>query len=188
MSESLQDFAFKTATPGGPIDYLEDQYNNALKGVGRKLWRGMLQVAASGFGKGLLVTAGAIIGITALIAGYGGFAEQLTVNGVAIQTFQDGLVAGAKKAIEFLVSGFGLTSLAIGGTLGAVSDVRRHQNKLTAEMARAEAAELERKRNKQHLQELLVARDEVVPEKNCSYCQKEMQRRTEGEQPAARSV
>lgn len=116
----------------GPGGVIKDGYNAALGGTMRKAWGSVQSVAASGFGKGLLLTGLVVVGVMALVAGYMGAGGTLWVGAAHMTTFEGGFGAGISKALQFLVSGLGLATLGIGGTLGAVSEVRSHQHKLAA--------------------------------------------------------
>lgn len=123
-------------TPG---DLVKDGYDHALKSTGMSLWKGIQQVGLSGFGKGAALVALMVVGVTALLAGWMGSAEALSLihpvtgNVVThVTTFEHGFSVGIGKALEFLTSGLGLATLAIGGTLGAVSEAHSHINKNNA--------------------------------------------------------
>ncbi len=145
QSSVRQQYASAFVTPSHPLsDALQRKADLSLKGAGKALWRGMAQVAASGFGKGLLITAGLFILASGLGQGFAFYAGS--------KLFADGLAVGAGAAVQFLFSSLGgLTALAIGGTLGAVADVKLTQNRITAELAQAEANNYEILRLQQQL-------------------------------------
>lgn len=126
----------------GMPDVLKEKYDSMLKRTGRKLWRTILQVAASGFGKGVLLMAAAVTLGFAGYYGLVGYAGDLPGPALGLSsTLEQGIMHGIGQGLGFLGKGIGLLTLAIGGTLGAVNETRKTQNKLTAEIARAEAQE-----------------------------------------------
>jgi hypothetical protein len=143
---TIQDLSYQTADTGIP-DRIKERYDEALRGAGKKLWQGWLQVATSGFGKGLIIAALGAIAVSAAIVGFQAYAGVLAIGGVAA-TVEQGLALGVTNAIEFLASGFGLAWMGIGGTIGAVADTRKAQNKITAAEAEIEARQLELMRRK----------------------------------------
>jgi len=98
--------------PGNVQRILDD----AAVSTGKKIWNGMVHAAATGFGKGIILTALIIIGVTAL---------------------QGGFIAPA------LFGTAGGIMMGIGGLLGMVMDIRQHQSKISADVAKAEAAAFE---------------------------------------------
>ncbi len=139
---SLQNLAYTPPDTGFPDRVKEAVDNKVYSGIS-KVWRGMLQVASSGFGKGLLLTAAIVLGVAALVTGSMAYAGMIDIGNGVLATFDTGVKIGINNAIGFLKSGFGLATLGIGGALGAVADVRKHQNKMSAEAAQAEARQLE---------------------------------------------
>ena len=93
---------------------IERAYNAGLKWVGAELWRGVLTIAASGFGKGALMIAG-----TTLLAC--GLAVALFATG---GTFLGGMAVGA----QLLGTSPGLAIVGAGGLLGAFSELRINQS------------------------------------------------------------
>jgi hypothetical protein len=154
----------------GPGGVLKDGYNAALGGTMRQAWGGIQKVAASGFGKGLLLTGLLVIGVMALVAGYMGAGGTLAVGAAHITTFEGGFGAGISKALEFLTSGLGLATLGIGGTLGAVSEVRGHQHKIAAAESERLAMEYQRKLE---LEKMKNRQPEQQPEKKAEKPAKE---------------
>lgn len=130
MSDELQELAKYKPDTGFP-DYVKDTYDNALADITKRLWKGALKIAASGFGKGVLVIAAVILGVTALETGF-----VASTGGMA---FAGGAIAGLEKGLLLLGQAPGLVAMAIGGVLGAASDLRRHFNHINAETAEAEA-------------------------------------------------
>ncbi len=168
-----------TSGPGIP-ERVESEYNAMLKNVGRKLWSGVIKVAATGFGKGMLTSAAIVLVGFALVSGFG--AVGLGAS------FASGIGPGLSAAGNLLLgSWLGAATLAIGGTLGAVSDVRKHTNKLTAEMARVEAEGYAIARETNLIRDMQLAQGspqqgfeapkDSAAEKECSHCAREMARR-----------
>jgi len=130
---------------------LEAAYNRRIKTLGKSLWQGTLKVAASGFGKGVLIAAGIILLGGALVFGFSAATGAITVGSALLGATQataveaiaigipEGIAMGLSQAGNLIFSAGGLGLLGFGGMIGAVSDVRKHQHKLTAEMARAES-------------------------------------------------
>ena len=158
----------------GMPDQFKDAYDRALKHHSRKLWKKVMTFAASGFGKGLIVTAAVVIIGGALIAAAGATMGLSSVAGIPLMTETaagmmpatagEAINAGLVAAGNFLFGGGGLTTLAIGGTLGAVSNVRMHQNMLTADLARSEAETFARLRE-ENLEKEIQQMRESMPEK-----------------------
>lgn len=173
MATPLADIknAFATILKGGP-DGVQQVMDNTAKATGKKLWRAALQVACSGFGKGLLATAAIVILASALTSGIGALAAAIPLG--------DGLAAGAVAGAKSLIfSGTGLLMLGVGGTLGAVMDVRAKQSQITAEVAQAEANIYETMRLQQQARERGSAKAKTesgdLPE--MGFAAREMQRR-----------
>src|SRR5262245_30475406 len=93
----IQEIAYG-ATVTTPGDKLQSYFDRAKSAAGRKLWRGWLSVAASGFGKGMIATALVIITATSLAFGFGAGEHMLTlfpdsaISSVA--TVEQGLTVG----------------------------------------------------------------------------------------------
>ncbi len=132
--------------PGIP-EQVRVAYNDTLKTGAEKIWRGFLQVAASGFGKGLLaVIAIATIG-TAMAYGFNAYAVPMFIGkSIAAATVGEGMMYGLGVGLEFLTRGIGVLAMLAGGAIGGVIDVRGAQNKLTTEAAQAQALEYARLR------------------------------------------
>jgi len=128
-------------------DVVEQKYNDALKSVGKSLWNGMGKFFASGFGKGLLITAGVVLLGAAITFGFaasmglvtGSWVAGNTVMAVFPATVAQGIEFGLGQAMQFLLHPLGLMTLGLGGTVGAVAKVRREQEaRSIAEKARLE--------------------------------------------------
>jgi hypothetical protein len=153
----------------------------------------MLQVAASGFGKGILITLAVVTVALAVSMGYSDFAKNLPS--------ETGIMRGLATAFQFFGSGLGLATLAIGGTLGAVADTHRRQNAITAEMARQQAQDFTLARDLSAAKNLEVVRNappvpevkappvvannkgsmaDSIPE--CGHCARELERRVKEQQ------
>jgi len=105
-------------------DVIERKYNDGLKDLGRKLWRGLVQVIESDFGKGALVTAGIVVGAMAISGAMG-----------------IGISAGIAKAVGFLVHPLGWLTLTIGGMMGNVIGAHKEPKKLSVAQAETMAKE-----------------------------------------------
>lgn len=158
-------------------DGVQELMNEGAKKVGKGLWRGIVQVAAGGFGKGVLIAAAIILVGAALTFGVG-WVE-------AAAPFTQGLSAGLSVGGQALTHPIGLIALAIGGTIGAVTETRAHQSRITAEIAQAEAASYQALRlqqlalemEKQRLPQASVAAEPATPEPN--FTAREAERRAE---------
>lgn len=157
----------------GIPDMIKEKYDAALKKTGKKLWAGAMQVAVSGFGKGVLFGA-ALFAIGAALS-----------MGAAAPVFMTGAMEGLAIAAKFLlVTTPGLLTLAVAGTLGAVSDVRLHQSKISAEIARAEEMAYEREREAGKLAQSMqpqvsysISPDGAMKDEHCGHCARELLRR-----------
>ncbi len=111
------------------VDALDEKVKDGAARAGVRVWQGALRVAASGFGKGAMWAIGAM-----LLAG--------AVFGITIPaaTIEQGVAMGVGAAAHAMLSSWlGLLPVALGGVLGAVSDVRKRQNEISADMAEAQA-------------------------------------------------
>jgi len=150
----------RTAKPAGQVEredlgeLVERKYNDGLKYAGGKIWRGMLQVGASGFGKGLLITAGVVLAVTALMFGFGASLGEITI-GPATATVEKGIMIGFWKALQFLThsSGWGAVTLAAGGTLGAVVEMNKEPGRISLAQAEELAKQYEISRRQGRVQE-----------------------------------
>jgi hypothetical protein len=134
----------------GVIGNAQRLSDDAAKATGKKLWRGMVQSAAAGFGKGALLAAAVLLGV-ALVAAT-----------LSIPT-----------TIPGLLSAGGLVVMGVSGVLGAITDVQARQNKLTAECAEAEQKTYEAIRQQKELE-----RDPAVSlVRNMSFTSREMERK-----------
>lgn len=144
----LANLAYTPPDSGFP-DRVKEKIDGAVYGGLSQIWRGMVKVAASGFGKGVLLTAAIVIGGAAvawgLVAGAGAL---VSASGVAA-TADTGLMLGASKAVGFLLSGLGAATLAIGGAFGAIADVKKHQGRINEEVARTQAMQFAKARSGQ---------------------------------------
>lgn len=85
------------------------------------MWDRLKSFADSGFGRGLMITAAALVISMGLVAGAmgAGLIGTLTVNGLAVSTFEAGVSAGVLKAVEFMTASYlGLGTLLTGGLIG----------------------------------------------------------------------
>jgi hypothetical protein len=152
-------------TSVGIPDQVKEAYDATFASLRKKLWQGTLRVAGSGFGKGVLLVAGAVLIGSALVFGMGAMTGALTVGnallGATSATFAEGAAIGLSQAGNLLLgSWLGPAIMGIGGAIGAVSDVRKHQHKITAEMARAEEQAYVLAREEGLLRELQRLKDE----------------------------
>ncbi len=148
----------------GPGDYVKEKYDEALKGVGNKLWDGMLQVAASGFGKGLIVGALILIGISTMGGGLLAATVGINVGQAAlVTTFEGGIAAGFASGIALLPSVLGAIAMAGGGIMGAVMDMRKEQTKISATQAEVLARQYAQSRGQSPQQALGAEPDRDGP-------------------------
>lgn len=195
------------ATKKTPPDAIMEHIDHAGATIGKKLWRGTLAVMASGFGKGVLYSAIAIvagIGIYGgLLGAFGGTGADalLVVGNKAITSFGAGLAAGIERGIGFLLgttgSGwFGASLVALGGMFGAVVETRKAQSELGVEIAQARAQNFEIARQlgraqaqtiqPNTAQEKTAAKPSMqtfageIPE--CTHCARELERRANAQQ------
>jgi hypothetical protein len=192
----IANLAYTPPDTGFP-DRVKEKIDGVVYGTYAKIWRGMVKVAASGFGKGVLLTAAIAIGGAAVAWGY--MAEAGSLGAGA--TIDTGIMHGATKAIGFLLSGFGAATLAVGGALGAVADMWKHHNRISEEVAYMQAKQFTQARSgniskdKQYALDVDAERrfgnrnehatsahanGYVVNEPQCdSFCQQEEQRRAD---------
>jgi len=183
---SAFDPIIESFSPGEGIpNRIEREYNEMLKKTASKLWSGTLKAAASGFGKGLLLTGALVLAGFAIASGIGAVA--------AGASFASGITPGLITAGNFMFGSLtGPAILAAGGALGAVSDVRKHTNHLTAEMARVEAEGYAIAREANLIKEIgqvQAAQEQPAQplqntgmEKECSHCAREIARRESAQQ------
>ncbi|MFW0776617.1 MAG: hypothetical protein ACN2B6_02735 [Rickettsiales bacterium] len=157
----------------GIPDQFKDAYDRAVKHHSSRLWKKVLKFAASGFGKGLIATAAIVVIGGALLAAAGTTMGLSSIAGISLMTEMplgaaaaqatvgEAIGAGLTAAGNFLWSAGGVTALAIGGTLGAVSNVRMHQNMLTADLARVEAESFARLREENLAKEIQQMRESM---------------------------
>ncbi len=147
-AQDVQNLAYTVPDTGLP-DKVKDAVDNAVYSGFGKLWRGFVQVAASGFGKGVLLTAAVVIAGAAVAFGFQAGAGTLLseVTGVS-PTVATGFEIGARKAIAFLFgSGLGFATLGVGGALGAVADMKKHNDRINEDMAKVQAKQFEMARS-----------------------------------------
>lgn len=118
----------------------------------RGIWQRVRETGWSGFGKGVLLTAAIVIGVVALFSGFKGGNSDMSINGSLITTFENGLGHGISLALDFLTSGLGMVTMAVGGTLGVASNIMQDQRKQAALESERLAIEYQRMREqgKQH--------------------------------------
>ncbi|MDE3016389.1 MAG: hypothetical protein KGI29_05655 [Pseudomonadota bacterium] len=168
----------------GPGDIVKDNYDAGLANAGGKLWRGTQTVAASGFGKGLLLSAIAVVAAITFTFGFGTYAGILThgtsAASMVAPTLEEALTAGFGFGLSALASGFGIMAMVIGGTLGAVAETRQQQAKLSTEQAAQLAWEYAQARQSPQIQpspRQAPDQTSAPPEKN--FCACEMDRRAQ---------
>ena len=84
------------------------------------LWGRIKSFANSGWGKGILITAAAMIVAVALLGGWMGTEPgAFSVNNLPVTTFESGFSHGISRAFEFLIRPMGLAVMGIGGAVGA---------------------------------------------------------------------
>lgn len=139
----IQELAYGYVTEETPAEKLDALANRATSAAGRKLWKGWLAVAASGFGKGAIIAVIGLVAATALAFGLGAGAGNITTMtewGLKAATVEQGVAIGASYMMHMLTHNAGLAAAVVGfgGLAGAVIDGSRHR-KLTAAAAQEEA-------------------------------------------------
>jgi hypothetical protein len=154
----ILELAYGEFTPGDtkePTTLVSDRigevYSRVLGSAGRNLWRGWLAVSASGFGKGMVLAAVALV---ALGAGMGAATLALPV--------EEGIMTGAAQAFGGLVSVPGLMILAGAGAVGAVAETWRTRSRITAGEAQAEAKHYEQLRQQAQEQRMEATAQEIT--------------------------
>ncbi len=147
---TLQQLAY--ADPGiGPVQIVSAQIKSGAHEAGKKLWLGMTAVAATGFGKGVLIAAAAIVVMAAIAGGItalSGVPMVPSLTGMLVPaSLEKGLAMGIERGLNAVFfNPLAWVGLGIGGALGAASDVRKKQNEINAEIAQAQALEYEARR------------------------------------------
>jgi len=102
--------------------------------------------AASGFGKGVLYTAAAVLVSAAVIFGFGASMGEITLGSASglttTATTGHGIMIGIGQGLRFLTEGPGLALMAVGGVVGNV--VRKHRE--SAEVAAFQAGQVAKER------------------------------------------
>lgn len=113
-------------------DDIKDAIDERVRGGLKKIYRGALQVALSGFGKGLLAVAAiAVVGIVALAV-----AAPATIGIATGLTLGSAVTAGLTAAGNTLLgSGLGLAMLAAGGVIGSLAEAHAENGRLSKENA-----------------------------------------------------
>lgn len=156
-------------------DEIQKALDDSAKKVLGKVWRSTAAAFACGFGKGLLIMAGVIVVGGALITGIGAWGGAAGLVGM---TFGQGLVAGATAALQSIFTGGGALTLAMGGVMGSVMDVRRVQNRINAETAQVQAAAYEILRTQGNTPQRANTLSAAIPQ--VDYAAREMERRQAG--------
>lgn len=124
----------------------------------------------SGLVKGLAVTAIAIVGIVALVAGAmgAGYMGGLTYGSIPVHGFEEGAARGIEKALSFLfTTPFGYAALGIGSALGIYREYKHSKLEIAAAPDSQEHAKLlqltqELQMQKGLTQQLVNARAQTV--------------------------
>lgn len=135
---AIQNLGYEHPDTGFPDRVKDAVDRQVVKGIS-KLWRGVVQVAASGFGKGVLITAALVLAAGMMIGG-----ADAIISGALVEA---GVKEGIGRAFGFLLSGGGIITLLAGGALGSVADTQKYQDRITADMAKLEARQLEKARD-----------------------------------------
>lgn len=102
--------------PGEVQRFLDDTAAEA----GKKIWRGMVYSIGSGIGKGLAIASLVVVGLSSMAT-----------------------AAGIEGGIAALFTGGGAAVLLGGAVLGAIMEIHQNQKKISAEIAKVEAASFE---------------------------------------------
>ncbi len=168
----------------GVPDDVKKWIDDKVHTAGKTMYRGLLQLLASGFGKGLLATAGVlVIGITAAtVAGIPIPIAGAVMGPTVAQSVETGLMAAG----NFLLgSDMGVGLLAFGGMFGAVVETQREYAKMNADMANRESKRYETLRHQQAAQPLapMVEQHTAKPLDNqLSHCAQLMEKRAHEQQ------
>jgi hypothetical protein len=142
--------------------------DNSAAAAAKKIWRAMIHSIGSGLGKGIIIAAALIIGATAIGAGF----EVAAAGGL----FMSGVGSGIGLGLKALFVGAGPAILGIGGLLGALMEIHQNQNKISAEVAKAEAVAFESLRTQSQ-----PARSQELADFN--FAAREMAKRDVAQQP-----
>lgn len=145
-TKAIQDLAYQHPDTGFP-DRVKERIDSAISSALTKVWRGFLQVAVSGFGKGVLITAAAVLAISMMSGGAAAFIGYIPAALGSAATVDTGVKMGLAAGFHFLTSVGGLITLLAGGALGSVADTQKYQDRINADMAKAEAARFEQARS-----------------------------------------
>lgn len=157
----LQELAYDAPETGIPDD-VKRRYDRTVEKSVNKAWSGVLQVAASGFGKGVLITAAAIAVAMAIGGGYVAIAGDMPVAGTLMEAFSKGLAGGFGEGLKTLFTTGGIAFLGLGGAFGAISDARKHHATLMAQIANERAQEYEKERNIAQKKDLELIKDAAL--------------------------
>ncbi len=117
----------------GPGDIVKEKYDQTLRGIGQRLWQGVLQVAQSSFGKGAIAM-GLVLAI--------GTAASIVL---AAPVPEAAIGAGLTEGFSLLTTNLGLGVMAIGGAIGAIIDTHS-RSRISATEAQRLAKQYEQAR------------------------------------------
>lgn len=120
----------------GAPDRVKEWIDERVETAGGKIYRGGLQVLTSGFGKGLLVTAGLI---TAGTVGLALFAPAMIGVSAALTAGQAVTTGLAIAGNTLLGSGAGIAALAAGGAAGSLVAAHGENSRIGKEAAEDKA-------------------------------------------------
>ena len=120
----------------GLPDDVKEWIDDKVYGAGKSMYRGLLQLLASGFGKGAMVSATLLtVGIVAAtVAGISIPVAGAVTGATVAQSVETGLIAAGNYLF-----GHGAALLAAGGIVGAVTETQREYAKMNADMANEQA-------------------------------------------------
>ena len=189
----------ETRDYGGPGDYVQAAYDGALRSGGHSAALAGLNFFSSGFGKGILVIAAAVVAVGIIggaMAASGGTLSVVGAGGVMVNaTVGQGIMVGLIEGLGTLFSTGGAIAMIVGGIAGAALDGKRHPPEMQVEQAQALADQYKQNREqvlsptptlavsqeKPQAQPVKneLAKNEMVTEKDCEPCfaARERQRR-----------
>jgi len=129
---------------------------NQQSSGGRGWWQRAKDFSATGFGKGLIVTAVVVVAVLALIAGTMGTGALggLKIDEIRVPNFEIGFDRGITKAFEFLAHPFGWATMATGGLIGSYLQSKRNKELIARDDADRAAKEREPSLAKERQQDL----------------------------------
>lgn len=160
-------FTLSGTQPGNIGKKLNSTLNRSVTAGAKRASRGFWAATGTGFGKGALLVAGIVLlgamTFGALSGTSPAFDPTIPLGMAETQGFGAGLVSGLGAGINFLLQGPGLVLMAMGGTVGAVADVRTRQNEIETQVAQQISMTRETARDLEQVQEMGLVPDPDMP-------------------------